>query len=216
MLTAEDDVVISTCWASEGAGTIILGIAVRLWALLLEEHRIIRGRAGVEVGACAAVLRLIESSTSTFASIGYFQLWRADGIYVAVACYFFAIGVGGSYGERDIESINERDIKEVQIVVLIESIFKKCCRNASVALTFQQPAAVTSVAPASPARVEGAASTTPDSRLFCSCGNVKRPRLALSQCLTATRTCSGPNCVWTLVLHYECCAFGNLQINMNG
>jgi len=108
-LTAEDDVVISTSRASEGAGTSVLGIAVGLWALPLEEFRIVRGRAAVEVGACAAVLRRIESSTSTLASLGYFQFWRADGIYVAGACYFFAIRVG----ERDIEAINERDIIEV-------------------------------------------------------------------------------------------------------
>ena len=74
MLTAEDDVVIrSTRRAGEGAGGIVLGIAVRLWALPLEEFRIVAGRAVVQVGACAAVLRRIESSTSTPASTRYFQ-----------------------------------------------------------------------------------------------------------------------------------------------
>ena len=74
MLTAEDDVVIrSTSSTGEGASGIVLGIAVRLWALPLEEFRIVAGRAVVQVGACTAVLRRIESSTSTPASTRYFQ-----------------------------------------------------------------------------------------------------------------------------------------------
>lgn len=72
LLTAEDDVVISTRRAGEGASGIVFGIAVRLWAFLLEEFGIVCGRAVVEVGSRAAVLRRIESSTSTFATISYF------------------------------------------------------------------------------------------------------------------------------------------------
>jgi len=46
MLTAEDYVVISTRRAGEGASGIVLGIAVGLWALLLEELGIV-GRTAV-------------------------------------------------------------------------------------------------------------------------------------------------------------------------
>lgn len=110
MLTAEDNFVITTSRASESAGTIILRIAVRLRALPLEEFGIVCERAVVQEGARAAVLRRIESNTSALASTGYFQLRRADGIYVAGASDFFAVGVGRNYGERYIEAINERDI----------------------------------------------------------------------------------------------------------
>jgi len=216
LLTAEDDVVVTTRRAGEGASSIVLGIAVRLWALPLEEFGIIWGRAVVEVGARAAVFRLIESSASTFAPISYFQFWRADCIYVAAASYFLAIRIGRSSRKRDIETINQRDVIEILTHVLIECILKKSCRDSSIALTFEQPPAVTSVAPAMPAGVEGAAGTTPDSGLRCSCGNVESPRLALPQRLTAARICSCPDSVCALVLHCECGAIGNLQINIDG
>lgn len=73
VLTTEDDVVISTTRAGGGASSIVLGIAVCLWALLLEEFGIVGGRTVVAVGSRAAVLRLIESSASTFAPIPYSQ-----------------------------------------------------------------------------------------------------------------------------------------------
>jgi hypothetical protein len=91
MLTAEDYVVISTRRAGEGASGIVLGIAVGLWALLLEELGIVSGTAVVQVIPRAAVLRGIELRTSTLASISYFQFCRADGIYVAGAAYHFAL-----------------------------------------------------------------------------------------------------------------------------
>lgn len=72
VLTAEDDVVITTRRAGEGATGIVFGIAVSLWALLLEEFRIVCRRAVVQVGSRAAVLRGIESSTGTFAPVSYF------------------------------------------------------------------------------------------------------------------------------------------------
>jgi hypothetical protein len=90
MLTAEDYVVISTRRAGEGASGIVLGIAVGLWALLLEELGIVSGTAVVQVIPRAAVLRGIELRTSTLASISYFQFCRADGIYIAGATYYFA------------------------------------------------------------------------------------------------------------------------------
>jgi len=90
MLTAEDDVVISTRRAGEGASGIVLGIAVGLWALLLEELGIVSGTAVVQVIPRAAVLRGIELRTSTLASISYFQFCRAGGIYIAGATYYFA------------------------------------------------------------------------------------------------------------------------------
>jgi len=73
VLTAEDDVVISTTSASEDASDIVIGIAVRLWALRLEESGIVTRRALVLVLVRAAVVRLTESNTSTFAPIPYFQ-----------------------------------------------------------------------------------------------------------------------------------------------
>jgi hypothetical protein len=93
MLTAEDDVVISTRRAGEGASGIVLGIAVGLWALLLEELGIVSGTAVVQVIPRAAVLRGIELRTSTLASISYFQFCRANSIYIAGATYYFAVGV---------------------------------------------------------------------------------------------------------------------------
>jgi len=215
LLTAEDDVIISTRRAGEDASGIVLGIAVRLWALPLEEFGIVIGNTVVVcVGSRAAVLRGIQLRTRTVASICYFQFCRAGSNYVVRATYFLT--VRRSCSERDIETFNQRHVIEVLILVLIERIFKKSLRRTSIALTIEQPPAVTGVALALPVSVEGAAGTTPDSRLRCSCRNVESPRLALRQCLTAARTCSGPNCVWALVRHHERRPFSTLQINIDG
>ena len=106
-------------------------------------------------------MRGIESSTSTLASIGYFQFCWALGSYVTAACLSFAVRVGRSYGEREIEAINERDVIEIFInnVDHIKSIFSKRCRKLSITSTIEQAVAVTSVATASPAHVEGALSS---------------------------------------------------------
>ena len=107
------------------------------------------------------ILRGIESSTRTIASIGYFQFCWALGSYVTAACLSFAVRVGRSYGEREIESINERDVIEIFInnVDHIKSIFSRHCRKLSITLTIEQVAAVTSVVATLPAHIEEALSS---------------------------------------------------------
>jgi len=210
---AEDNFVVCTRSTGERAWSIILCIAVGLWALILEYFGIFGRRAIVQVVPSAAVLRGVESYTGAVASISHFQFCRADGIYVAATGGCRASSVGGSYGEGDIETINERDVIRVSIVATIQSIFSKCCRRLPWTLAIEQTATVPSVAFALTGCVEGATGTPPEPASTCSCGNVNTPCFALSQRFPATygNSCR-PNRVWTLVLDSKCCTCNSLKI----
>lgn len=205
LLRAEGDVIISTRRASEGASIIIFRITVGLWALSLEKLGIAGRRAVVDVVPRAAVLRGVQSDTSTVASIIDFQICRAGGSYVAAAARCRAASVRGSYGEREIEAINERDVIGILTVGTVQSIFSERCRRLSRNLTAEQTATVTSVAAALTGCVEGAACTPPESARACSCKDLNAPCFALCQRLTATyRNSRRPHRERTLVLDHKC------------
>lgn len=175
VLGAEGDVVISTRSASGGASIIVFGIAISLWALPLKELGILRRRAVVGVVSRAAVLRSIESSATTVAPIDHFQFCRAARSYVAATLNCWAATVRGSYGEREIKSINEIDVIRVAIVGPIQSIFSQRCRRSSSGLTVEQATAVSSVAAAFTKGIERVARSSPKFACACSCGHVNTP-----------------------------------------
>lgn len=132
---AEDDFIVSASGTSESAGGIVSCVAVGLRAFSLEETRIISGRAILQKRPGAAILRCIESSTGALTSVGHPQCCRALGIYVAAALDSFALGPGWYNCHRQVESIDERDVIEVEILVLIQCVFGQSGGDASPSLT---------------------------------------------------------------------------------
>lgn len=76
---AESDEVIGMC-ACESAGLIIIGIAVGVWANVLEDLGVVRWLAsvGCAIRAAAAVLRLPESLTGALAGDALLAVYARD------------------------------------------------------------------------------------------------------------------------------------------
>lgn len=132
---AEDDFIVSASRASEGAGRVVFCIAVRLRAFLLEETRVIRGRAIFQKRSSTAILRRIESNAGALASVGHLQFCGALGIYVAAADTFCALTVRRYDRHWQVESIDERDVIEVQVLELIHGDFRQSRGDTSRSLT---------------------------------------------------------------------------------
>jgi len=132
---AEDDLIVSASGTSESAGGIVSCIAVRLRALFLEETRIIGGRAIIQKRPCAAILRRIESGAGALASVGHLQFCGTLGIYVAGAPDCFALRAGGYHFHGQVESVDKRDVIKVEVLVLIQSVFRQSGGDVSPPLT---------------------------------------------------------------------------------
>nr|CAD1841469.1 unnamed protein product [Ananas comosus var. bracteatus] len=157
---AEDDLVVGPRRAGEGAGGIVLGIAVGLGAQILEEPGVIRGAAAAGV---AAVLVRLEDRAGVVAAGGRLQLAGALGGHVggAVRPLGAAAGVGQEV-HRHVEAVDEGDVEEVEAAELVEAELREGVRGYAIGGAGQHAAAIARLAVALAAGVEGAVGAGPD------------------------------------------------------
>jgi hypothetical protein len=203
---AEDDLVVGSGGAGEGAGGVILGVAVRVGALPLEVPGVVGRVAVVGRRADAAVLVLLEHGARVVAHAVLPQLGRAARVHVHGAARA-AAAPGPAVGEEahgHVEAVDEGDVEEVEVVELLQRVLRQRVGRAPVPSALQHAAAVPRAAAPAPARVELAPRARPDARGRRARGGRDPPALAAVQLPPAAhRHGRGPHGERALVHHRE-------------
>jgi hypothetical protein len=185
---AEDDVVVGAAGAGVGAGGVVLGVAVRVGALALEELGVVGGPAGVLGRPGAAVPVLLEHGARVVAAAGHPELGRALRRDVGAAPRP-ALGApaGGQEVHGHVEAVHEGDVEEVEAHVLVQPELGERVGRLPVPRALQHPAAVARRAVALAAAVERAPRARPHAPARRAGRHVDLPRLAVLQLLAAAR-----------------------------
>uniref|UniRef100_A0ACD6A627 Uncharacterized protein n=1 Tax=Avena sativa TaxID=4498 RepID=A0ACD6A627_AVESA len=162
---AEDDLVVGAAGASVGAGGVVLGVAVGVRALPLEEPGVVGRPAVVRRRAGAAVLVLLEHRAGVVAPSSGLELVRAlrrDHLRAPRP----ALGAPGAAAGRQevhghVEAVDEGDVEEVEVVELVEPELGQRVGRLPVLRALQLAAAVARLAPPVAAAVEVAARARP-------------------------------------------------------
>ncbi|KAK8444498.1 hypothetical protein SEVIR_9G146801v4 [Setaria viridis] len=189
---AEDDVVVGSAGASVGARRVVLGVAVGVRALPLEEPRVVGGPAGVLLRPRAAVLVRLEHRARVVAAAGGAQLGGALRRDVGAAPRP-ALGAPGAAARRQevhghVEPVHQRDVEEVEVLELVQPVLGQRVGRLPVPGALQHAAAVAGVAPPVPAAVEGAPRARPHATAGGARRHVDGPGLPVVQLPAAAHT----------------------------
>ena len=198
---AEGDLIVAPTGAGELGVVIIIRIAKRVRAQALKELRI-GGRLAAGA-ARAAVLRSVEDGAWVIAAAGHFECAGALPNDVGSALdVYAAVGRGGAEVHGHVESLNEGDVDEVEVLVLVEGEFGEGVGWGAVGGAGEFAAVAALAVPVAVA-IEGAASTAPDAGSGGAGVDGDRPGLTLVELLAAAvvaEVCPcGPHGVGTLV-----------------
>ena len=198
---AEDDFIIGTARACKGAGLIILRVAISIRAFTLEIPRVARS---VTAPGRAAILIRLENGAWVVATVGGLQRGGALSVDVGVTCYATAATIGcRTKFHRNIKSIDQGYVEEVEVVDLVKCIFSQGVRRCTAALALEDAAAVSGQTPPSAEIVEAAAGPGPNSTLGCAGVHRQAPGLTRVEAPATTWHHSRPNRVGTAVLDVE-------------
>lgn len=196
---AEHDLVVGALWAGEGAGLVVLGVAVGVQAQPLEEPGVIRRRALVRVLAPAAVGVAAELLARAGAAAGHLELGGALGVDVGLAARPLA---AAPEGHGHVEAVDEGDVDVVRPVV-VERVLGQRRRGPPGHGARQRAAAVPRLARPAPAAVEAAPRARPHPRVRRARGDLHGPRLPRVQTRAAARERRRPQRVLAAVDHVE-------------
>ncbi|RRT35184.1 hypothetical protein B296_00051088, partial [Ensete ventricosum] len=184
----------------ESARLIVLGIAVGVGAVILEEPGVVGRQAAAGV---AAVLVRLEHGAGVVAAARRLQRSGALPVDVRRAPDAAAAARRGAEVHGHVEAVDQGDVEEVEVVKLVERELGQGVGRAAVRRACQHAAAVARLALPAAAPVEGAAGAAPDAAAGRSCIHVDGPRLPLVELLSAAGHGRGPHCVSALVHDLE-------------
>jgi hypothetical protein len=178
---AEHDIVVGALWAGEGAGLVVLGVAVGVRAQPLEEPGVVRGRALVLVLAPAAVGVAAELLAGAGAAAGHLERGGALGVDVGLAAGAPAAALEG---HGHVEAIHEGDVDVVRAVP-VERVLGQRRGGSPGHGARQRAAAVPRLARPAAAAVEAAPRARPHPRVRRARRHLHGPRLARVQARAA-------------------------------
>ena len=198
---AEDDFIIGTARACKGAGLIILRVAISIRAFTLEIPRVARS---VTAPGRAAILIRLENGAWVVATVGGLQHGGALSVDVGVTCYATAATIGcRTKFHRNIKSIDQGYVEEVEVVELVKSEFGQGVGWCTVALASEDAVAVSGHTPLAADLVEAAAGPGPNTTSGCAGVHVEAPGLTRVEAPATTWHRSRPNRVGTAILDVE-------------
>ena len=186
----KDYLVFGAGWATESAGGIILGVAVGIWAHLLEEVGVVRGAAVACHSPGTAVPILLEHRARAVTTPRRLQTGRALRRYVGsatrpLAAPWPALGRHRQVVHGHVEALDRGDVEEILAAEAAEPKLRDGVGRPAIGFAGEQAAAVARLAGPGAIAVEGAARVRPQAR-GVAVARVEGPGLAWVELHAAT------------------------------
>lgn len=193
---AEGNLIVGPPGASEGAGLVVLGVAVRIRASVLKEPGVV-GRPAAPGGA--AILVSLEDGARVVATARSLEHVGALPDDVGRAPDPPAAARGRAEVHRHVEAVNEGDVDEVEVLELVEGELGEGVGRGAIGRAGEFTAAVTGLAMPVAVAVERTAGAGPDTATGGAGVDVDGPGLAAVEPPATTGDRGGPDGVGAVV-----------------